>query len=554
MKPRHLPLFATLGLLTSTALAAPATFDWFEYRGTGDWFAPDVPEGHYQNPILAGFYPDPSITRVGDDYYLVNSTFCYFPGLPIFHSKDLVHWRQIGYALDRPDMLDFNGLRISRGIFAPAISYHDGLFYIITTAVDSGGNFIITAKDPAGPWSDPHYLDFGGIDPSLFFDDDGRAWVVNNDIPPNNEPLYDGHRAIWVQEYDLEQQAMVGPRKMIVNGGIDLSQQPVWIEGPHIFKKDGWYYLTCAEGGTSVNHSQVILRSRDIFGPWKPAERNPILTQRDLSPDRPHPITSAGHADLVELPDGSWWATFLACRPYEDDLYNTGRETFLLPVTWEDGWPMILPEGEPIPRTPERPNLQTGGVEPNVPLNGNFTWRDDFEGPELGLPWNMLRNPQRRWWHLNPEAGTLSLEPQAIGLDTLQNPSFLGRRQQHLSFEASTSLELPPKGTEAGMVAFQNAKHHFFLGVNSHDDGGATVFLERANGEAPAVVVSRELETVQGNQLDLQIRAENRTYTFAYRTDGGEWQDLSREDGALLSTHEAGGFVGAYLGLFARDE
>lgn len=198
--------------------------------------------------------------------------------------------------------------------------------------VDGPGNFVVTAKNPAGPWSDPTPLRFGGIDPSIFFDDDGRAWIVNNDAP-QGRPLYSGHRAIWIQEFDYKAQKMVGPRTLLVNGGIDISKKPVWIEGPHLYKLNSWYYLCCAEGGTGSEHSQVILRSKKVDGPYKSWEKNPILTQRDLNGNVPGAVTCTGHADLEIGPDGNWWAVFLAVRPYQGRFSPMGRETFLLPVT-----------------------------------------------------------------------------------------------------------------------------------------------------------------------------------------------------------------------------
>ena len=246
-------------------------------------------------------------------------------------------------------MVDFGRLGVSRGLFAPSISTHDGTFYILNTCVDCGGNFIITARDPAGPWSNPVWLPAleGGIDPSLFFDEDGKAWLVNNG-PPVGTPRYPGHRAIWLQQFDVQTMRSFGPRRVLVDGGVNPAANPVWIEGPHLLKVGGYYYLTCAEGGTEVRHSQVVLRSRDVTGPYIPYSGNPILTQRDLPADRRFPITSAGHAQLVETRNGDWWATFLATRPYGQDFYNTGRETFLLPVRWEDGWPRITAPGEGV--------------------------------------------------------------------------------------------------------------------------------------------------------------------------------------------------------------
>jgi alpha-N-arabinofuranosidase len=307
-------------------------FEWFEYTGNAAVYEMHAagPEEH-MNPLLSGFYPDPSIVRVEEDFYLVTSSFAYYPGIPLFHSRDLVHWTQLGHVLDRPSQLDLDSLRISRGVFAPTIRFHDGTFYVICTLVDAGGNFLVTATDPGGPWSDPVWLPFDGIDPSIFFDADARVYITNNGAP-SYEPLYAGHRAIWIQEFDLETQEMIGPRQMIVDGGVNIEEEPVWIEAPHQFTRDGLYYLIAAEGGTGVNHSEVVFRSDDPMGPYEPYDKNPILTQRHLDPGRPFPVTSSGHADFVELPNGDWWAVFLATRPYANDFYNTGRETFMLPV------------------------------------------------------------------------------------------------------------------------------------------------------------------------------------------------------------------------------
>ena len=248
-----------------------AVFDVFTYTGADPVFARHRPgPGEYQNPILAGFYPDPSVVRVGDDYYLVNSTFAYFPGIPVFHSRDLVHWtrsamRSTGQACSTSE---------SSGCHAacsrPRSAGVTGRFYILNTCVDCGGNFLITAQDPKGPWSDPVWLPdlAGGIDPSLFFDDDGRAYVVNNGPPPET-PRYEGHRAIWIQAFDPKTLKTFGARTVLLDGGVDPSKQPVWIEGPHILKVDGRYYLTAAEGGTAVGHSEVVLRGTSRPAPTR---------------------------------------------------------------------------------------------------------------------------------------------------------------------------------------------------------------------------------------------------------------------------------------------
>jgi beta-glucosidase len=529
------------------AHAEPVSFEWFEYRGRDAVFETPLPAKSYRNPILAGFYPDPSITRAGKKFYLVHSTFAYFPGIPVFESSDLVHWKQIGNVIDRPSQLAFDGLGISRGVFAPTIEYHDGTFYVVNTAVDGGGNFFVTAKNPAGPWSDPVWLkDIDGIDPSFFFDKDGKVYLLNNG-PPEGKPLYDGHRAVWMQQLDLAAGKPVGPRKVLVNGGVDLSRQPVWIEGPHLYNKDGWYYLMCAEGGTGPNHSQVILRSRSVWGPYEAYAGNPILTQRDLAADRPDPITNAGHADLVEAPDGSWWATFLASRTYDGGHYNTGRETFLLPVTWKDGWPVILEQGKPVPNVAPGPKFMGRGDQ--SPWTGNFTWRDEFNSPSVQPVWLQVRVPRETWFDLRSKPGTLTIQPQTAPLDSTTNPSFLARRQQHLAFDASTSLMRPASTSiTAGLAAFQSEKYWYFLGARGNE-----LFLEKKSGTFVETIARAPLPV--GRQLKLRVSGDGRAYSFFFDADGKGWQPLKQnEDGSILSTSVAGGFVGAVVGPYARAE
>jgi xylan 1,4-beta-xylosidase len=536
------------------AAASIATFDWFEYRG--DDSLPKAAAGQYANPILQGFYPDPSITRVGDDYYLVNSTFTWFPGIPVFHSRDLVNWTQIGNAIDRPDQLDFKTLGLSRGVFAPDISWHDGTFFILNTCVDCGGNFVITAKNPAGPWSNPVWLPeiAEGIDPSLFFDEDGSAWLINN-LPPPGTALYEGHRAIWIQEFDTKTLKLTGPRTLLLNGGVRPEEKPIWIEGPHIFRKDGWYFLIAAEGGTAENHSQVVLRSRSVTGPYEPFAGNPILTQRDLPRDRANPITSAGHADFIETRNGEWWATFLATRPYAGDFYNTGREAFLMPVHWNGGWPTITRPGEAVPWAATLPELPHG-QRPLFPMNGSFVVREDFATATLPHHWMMMRNPRESWWKI--EHGALEIRPRPVALGDNGNPSFLARRQQHINATAATEIRfMPSRGSEAGLVALQSDEFWYFLAVG--EDGGRPVIrLKRRTGPMdPATGTTIEQASLPGlrnKPIQLRIDARGAKYDFNWSVDGKHWKSLARDvDGTILSTKRAGGFVGAVFGVHAYE-
>ena len=541
-----------LGLLSATvsrADDAAVAFDWFEYTGRDSTFATPLPPGSYNNPILAGYYPDPSVTRVGDKYYLVNSTFAHFPGIPIHESTDLVHWKLIGHALSNSARTTFDGLGISRGVFAPSIHFHKGIYYVINTLVEAGGNFFVTAADPKGPWSDPIWLkEIDGIDPSFFFDDDGKAYVVNNG-PPDGAPLYEGHRAIWIQQFDVGANKLIGPRKVIVNGGVDVAKKPIWIEGPHIYRIKGRYYLMCAEGGTGDGHSEVIFRAKSPWGPFEPYKGNPILTQRDLSAGRANAVTNAGHADLVEMKDGSWWAVFLASRPYTGSRYNTGRETFLLPVTWKDGWPVILEQGKPIPFVVKGPRAMARAKGPYDALTGNFTKRDEFN-TSLGPEWLQVHVPKQSRFEFM--GGALRVRPLPVNLDERRNASFLARRQQHLNFDASTSMKSPAGGgISAGLAAYQNESHWYFFGVRRVGNA-LQVFLERNAGQGPQILIGTSIAVVPS--LQLRISADGPNYSFYY--DSGEgWKPLrENDDGSILSTEVAGGFVGTVLGPFARQE
>jgi alpha-N-arabinofuranosidase len=539
------------GLCGAQAAAEPVSFEWFEYAGRDEAFSAPLPRGQFHNPILAGYYPDPSVVRVGEKYYLVNSTFAHWPGIPIHESSDLVHWTLIGHALADPSKVSFDNLAISRGVFAPAIDHRDGTFYIINTLVDAGGNFYVTAKDPRGPWSDPVWLkEIDGIDPSFFFDRDGKAYVVNNG-PPEGKPQYDGHRAIWIQEFDVQAGKLIGPRKVIVNGGVDISKKPIWIEGPHIYRVKDWYYLLCAEGGTDRDHSAVIFRSKSPWGPWQPGPKNPILTQRDLPADRPAPVTNAGHADLVQMQDGSWWAVFLASRPYRDYLFNTGRETWLLPVQWQDGWPAILDSGKAIPYALRGPKNMPAGAEITADaLTGNFTRRDEFDLVEPGHEWLQIHVPKRRWFELGN--GRLTITPLPVNLDARLNASFFARRQAHQRFAASTEFTPPASsGTAAGLAAYQNENYWYFFGTRRKGDS-LQLFLERHAGAGMLVVKAAEVPVTAS--LKLLINGDRARYSFFYDAGDG-WQPLhANDDATILSTGVAGGFVGTVLGPFARQE
>lgn len=512
----------------------------------------------FANPILAGFYSDPSICRAGSDFYLVTSSFSYFPGIPIFHSKDLVNWKQIGHVMDRPEQLDLDSLGVSRGIFAPSIRHHDGVFYVTCTLVDNGGNFVVTSQKAEGPWSNPVWIpEINGIDPSMFFDENGKAYVIYNSIPPDDKSLYDGHRTLRMYDFDVANLKVTGNEILLVNGGTDLSKKPIWIEAPHIFQKDGYYYLIAAEGGTGDQHSEVVFRSKSVDGPYVSFEKNPILTQRHLDPERKNPITSTGHADFVQTESGDWWAVFLGCRPYEDDYYNTGRETFLAPVRWQNGWPVINPDHVEVQYHYLIPQ-KSPADKPGFQYSGNFVLKDDFETEKLSYSWLFLKTPRTQWHSLSQRQGFLTLQVRPETCSKNVNPSFLGHRQQHLKGEASIALEFLPKAEneKAGLVIFQNEKHFYFL-CKSVEGNKPVVQLYKSSATPPQMelLASQSLDESQTKEkLLLKIEARRSTYSFFYALNTDKWNSLKENvDAKFLSTKVAGGFVGSVYALYATS-
>jgi xylan 1,4-beta-xylosidase len=516
----------------------------------------------FTNPILAGFYPDPSICRVGKDYYLVTSTFAYFPGIPVFHSRDLVNWKLIGHVLDRPEQLNLDGQGVSRGLFAPTIRYNKGLFYVICTQVDRGGNFIVTAKSPAGPWTNPVWLpEINGIDPSPFFDDDGKAYVIYNSIPPDNKSLYDGHRTIRIVALDVKTLKVYGEETILVNGGVDITKKPVWIEAPHIFKKNGSYYLIAAEGGTAEQHSEVVFKSKSVLGPYVPSEKNPILTQRTLDAKREFPITSTGHADFVQTEEGSWWSVFLGCRPYapfDQNYFNTGRETFLAPVDWSGEWPVINPGLEKVQYHYPVP-IKSGIARGITPHGGNFVVRDDFNAARLNPEWAFLRTPREPWYNLTERKGWLALQVRPETCSDPVNPTFLGHRQQHATGSASVRLDFNAKAEneKAGLLIFQNETHFYFFCKSLSSGGGIIQLYSSTTGEKQSMhlLVSQPLQRIDGERpLELRIEARGSTYAFLYKLQTDDWKVLKEEiDGRFLSTRIAGGFVGCMYAMYATS-
>lgn len=511
----------------------------------------------FHNPILQGCYPDPSITRKGDDYFLVSSTFSMFPGVPIFHSKDLVNWKQIGHVLDRKSQLKVVDSGISEGIYAPVIRYnpYNDTFYMITTQFAGQiGNMVVKTKDPFKGWGEVNKLNFDGIDPSLFFDEDGKAYVIHNDAPDHGKELYEGHRVIKIWDYDLENDQVVPETdKIIVDGGVDITQEPIWIEAPHIYKKYGRYYLMCAEGGTGDWHSEVIFTSDNPRGPYTPAPNNPILSQRYLNPDRENKVDWAGHADLVEGQNGKYYGVFLAIRPNEEDRVNIGRETFILPVDWSGEYPVFengLIPFEPKLKMPEGVENKTGkdGFFPN----GNFTFNEDFQSPKLDFRWIGMRGPREDF--ITTSKNGLTITPFNVNLKEKTPTSTLFHRQQHNHFTATVSMEYTPHSSTdlAGLVCYQSEQFYYLFGITKKDNIDHLV-LQRTEKGLSETIASVQIDA--NKPIHLQISAKGDNYTFNFSTDGNQFQNLGGElSGDILSTNVAGGFTGNLIGLHATSK
>ena len=550
---KKLAILSLAMTLAAAAQAQTAEFDYFKYTGNDARFNTPIDKTHqYYNPVLAGFYPDPSVCRVGDTYYLVNSSFTFFPGVPLSTSKDLVNWTPAGHVLDRLSQVPLKGQHVSGGIYAPAISYNkkNKTFYMITTNVGAG-NFYVKSKDPSKGWSEPIYLrKIDGIDPSFFFDDNGKGYIVHN-APVVGKDDYSGQRAIRCFEFDVKGDSIKGDFKEVLRGGTHVQKNPIWIEGPHMFKKDKYYYLMCAEGGTGAWHSEVILRSKNPMGPWEECPNNPILTQRTgLDKNRENPVSSAGHADLVEDGKGNWWAVFLACRPYEDDMYNTGRDTYLLPVTWKDGWPEILAKNTPISPVGEKKGLQPNGKNE---LSGNVTYTDNFDADNSSAG---LKNLNPRWMYLRDLQDCYTVENGKLKLRLLPGNIYqrepiaaIWARQQNGTFTAETSLDFTPRNDNdiAGIALLQKEDYNMVMGKTMLN-GRLAITLTRAE-KNNALIASA---FIKPGTLRLKVEGHDRYYDFYYAEQDGDWQLLAKGvDASNLSTQKSGGFIGACIGLYS---
>ena len=490
----------------------------------------------FRNPVIPGFNPDPSVCRVGDTYWCVTSSFSYFPGVPLYRSRDLVTWEHVGNILDRPSQLDLLGTAgwISSGIYAPTLRHHDGVFHMVTTVTGAGGlrNFLVTATDPLAAWSDPVFIDVVGIDPDLAWDTDGNCWMH--------------HSVMQVRR------ARIDPE----TGSVLSAPEPTWNgtgmhcpEAPHLYEIEGMWYLMIAEGGTERGHCVSIARAPSPTGPWESCPHNPILSHRSTS----KPILNTGHGDLVQAVDGSWWMMLLAVRPkgVTPGFHVLGRETFLVPVEWHDGWPVVgaLEEEMTVSRSRVLDLPHTTTDVRSGSLVGAATV-DDFEAPALHQRWLTVRRPAAEFADLTSRPGSLVLRGSEETSQTLHGdlPVYVGRRQEHHGCEILASVEMiRGERGEAGLAVYMDKDAHYRIG------------LERER--LVARVRLAEIDTVIGSvprpagPIVLAIRTEAATLgpdtiVLGHVTDAG-FTEIARFDGRYLATEVCTGFVGRTLGMYA---
>jgi len=492
----------------------------------------------YTNPILRGMYPDPSICRAGDYFYIVNSTFEFFPGVPVFRSKNLVDWEQIGHCITRNSQLSIMpgcsyGRQSASGIYAPTIREKDGRFYMVTTNMcqpneKDGGNFYVWTDDPAGEWSDPIFLMTPGIDPSFFFDDDGRTYYVGT-----------GDGKIYVREINLENGEFLSEMNVLWEG-----TGGAYPEGPHIFKKNGIYYLMISEGGTERSHMITMAKSNCLTSGYVPCPNNPVLTNRSL----PRPIESVGHADLVEDQNGNWWAVCLGTRTFSyPPKHNLGRETHLLPVDWSGEWPIFGGDGT-LAVEYDAP-LPCGGscCEKEAAKNDrNEVYICNFEDENPDMSWNYLYNPKTKNYSFGDG---VCLRGDENSLKDMANYTFIGRRQKAHKAIASVTLTFPSEqeNEEAGFSMFMNHKHHYAAGIIQENGERKIIFYRRIGSLA-----NRENEIViDSDKVTFSIESDKEWYSFYYSIDGGKKEFLGKGETVYITTEVGGSFTGNYYALYA---
>lgn len=500
------------------------------------------------NPIIPGFHPDPSICRVGDDFYIVNSTFEWFPGVPVHHSRDLKNWRHIGHILTRQSQLDLRGVTDSAGVWAPSLSHADGKFWLIYTNIRNTGMgrpfkdikiFLTTADDILGPWSEPLELDSIGFDPSLFHDDDGKKYLLNMEWDFRKDHYR--FAGMVVQEFDAAAGKLTGSRTKI------LRKDNILTEGPNLYKKDGWYYLMLAEGGTGWNHGISAARSRNILGPYELDPQPSVLTTRHREDWW---LQKAGHGEIVETQHGEWFLAHLGSRPVGDRRCILGRETNLQRVTWQDGW-LRLENGGILP---EREIESPAGLAEHPWPEQNTA--DDFDAASLDVSWSSLRVPvDESWASLTARPGWLRLTGRN-SLHSFFEQSLLAKRLQHFKVTAETRLQFAPDHFTqmAGLVFYYDTRTHYYLRVTRHEELGTVIGIVLTDDGA-----YDELGDIEVNgwpEFFLRAVIDETTLQFHASPDGVDWRAIGPALDATKVSDDYGSilhFTGAMIGICAQD-
>ena len=481
----------------------------------------------FSNPIIPGFHPDPSICLVGQNYYLVNSSFEYFPGIPVFQSRDLIHWKQIGNCLTRQTQALLENTGSSKGIAAATIRYHDNRFYVITTDAGKFRNFYVSAADPAGAWSDPIFVQSFGYDPSLFFDDDGNVYYTSQEG-------YGSQSHVIQYRIDIQTGRLLGDKKIIWQGsGGGLT------EGPHLYKINNTYYLFAAEGGTGNGHREVVAGSYYPFGPFTSCPDNPVLSNRNTN----DPVQCTGHADLFQDQAGNWWVVFLAVRQMDAGYSVLGRETFLSPVLWKQGWPVVGDRG-------------MAHLSMNGPLPESYEWpvepsRYNFDSGALGPEWCSIRNPVAGSISLTERPGWLRLHGNGSNLSDFASPAFAGRRQQHFTMQSTVHLAFNPinDGEEAGLAVRQNEGAHYEIAL-TRAHGKNSIIVRLQTGNKSSIIQGPDCTAPD---FFLRITSSGQSYGFFFATDTASWLQIATAAARPLSPEYCGTvcYTGAVIGAYA---
>lgn len=501
------------------------------------------------NPILRGFNPDPSFLRVGDDYYIATSTFEWFPGIQIHHSKDLIHWRVLAQPLNRTSQLNMLGNGNSDGIWAPCLTYDNGVFYLIYTDVKSHKgafkdthNYLVTATDIRGPWSEPIYLNSSGFDPSLFHDDDGRKWLVNM--------LWDFRKGknkfggIVIQEYSAAENRLVGPITNIFRG-----TEIGFTEGPHLYKRNGYYYLMTAEGGTRYQHAVSMARSVSLLGPYEVDPLNPMLTSSG-NPDLI--LQKAGHASLVETQTGEWYLAHLCGRPTAGEYCTLGRETALQRCFWdENGWLRLDGGGNSPSVEVKAPSLPVHPFEAEPE-------KDDFDEPELRAQWNTLRlPPDSSWLSLSERKGHLRIKGRE-SLSSWHRHSLVARRQQAFHIEAETVIEFEPANFQqmAGLILYYDTEDYVYLRITHLEEKGRVLgIIQSVQGKYDELLAA-DLPLPDSGPIRLKAVVNREHLQFSYAAAGSDWQPVGEEINVLHLSDEGSTalrFTGTFVGVCVQD-